>query len=144
VSATRPIQEAFYGVLSADATLAALSLTEGVTTVSVLNDALPGQSYPYVMLSRATETPRHVMGGPSTGLGWKNIIRVHVYSRYDGDRECLRIWERCVALLNFATLTVTGFGSVHSEVESMRVLVEDIEKVETRHLVGEFNVTVQQ
>jgi hypothetical protein len=131
-------------VLSADTTLAGLSLTADVTSVAVFNDTIEGESYPHVLISRATETPKHVMGGKSTGLGWKNIIRLHVYSRYQGDREALLIWNRIVALLNFQALTVSGFNSVHCEVESMRVLIEDVEKVETRHLVGEFNVTVQQ
>ncbi len=133
-----------YGVLSADTTLAGLSLSENTPTVEVFNDVPEGQGYPHVLIARATEIPRHVMGGPNTGLGWKNIIRVHVYSRYQGDREALRIWERIVALLNFQMLVVAGFSSVLCKVESMRVLIEDVEKVETRHLVGEFNVTVQQ
>jgi hypothetical protein len=144
VSATRVIQDAIYTVLSADSTLAGLSLTANVETVSVFNDVPEGQDYPHVLIARATEVPRHVLGGASSGIGWRNIIRIHVYSRYQGDREALRIWERIVALLNFQALTVSGFTSVLCKVESMRVLIEDVEKVETRHLVGEFNVTVQQ
>jgi hypothetical protein len=103
-----------------------------------------GKAYPHVLLSRATEMPRHVLGGAGTGLGWKNIIRSHVYSRYQGDIECLQIWERLVALSNYQTLTVAGYSSVLVSVESMRVLIESVEKIETRHLVGEWNVTVQQ
>lgn len=144
MSATRVIQNAIATLLVADATLAALSLTQDVTTVEVFNDVPTGQNFPHVLITRATEMPRHVLGGASTGLGWKNIIRVHVFSRYQGDKEALQIWERIVTLLNFQTLTVSGFTSVLCKVESMRVLIEDIEKVETRHLVGELDVTVQQ
>jgi hypothetical protein len=138
VSATRLIQTAIYAVLSADSTLTTLA------SGGVHNDVPEGQDYPHVLIARATELPRHVLGGASSGLGWKNIIRIHVYSRYQGDKEVLEIWERIVALLNFQTLTIAGYTSVLSKVESMRVLIEAIEKIETRHLVGELNVTVQQ
>jgi hypothetical protein len=148
VSATRLIQTAIYAVLAADSTLAGLSSTRDdngvLTTVTVHNDVPEGKAYPHVLIARATEMPRHVLGGASTGLGWKNIIRIHVYSRYAGDIEVLNIWERIVSLLNFQTLTITGYTSVLTKVESMRVLIEAIEKIETRHLVGELNVTVQQ
>jgi hypothetical protein len=138
VSATRVIQTAIYAVLSADATL--LALAEG----GVHNDVPDGQAYPHVLISRATEMPQHALGGPATGLGWRNIIRIHTYSRYQGDREAMLIDERICTLLNFQTLTVTGFASVIVAREQMRLLVEAIEKIETRHLVSEYAVTVQQ
>ncbi len=138
MSATRLIQTAVYAVLSADATLLALA------TGGVHNDVPDGQGYPHVLISRATETPWHTMGGASAGLGWKNIIRIHVYSRYQGDKEALEIHDRIVALLNYQPLTVTGYTTAITEYESMRVMVEDVEKIETRHLVTEFCVRVHQ
>ncbi len=150
MSATRLIQTAFYGVLSVDATLAGLSLTEVVddpgnfTTVTVYNDIPKDATYPHVLISRATEMPKHTLGGATTGLGWKNTIRVHTYSRYDGDLEALQIHERMVALLNFQHLTIPGFPQVAVEYEQGRMLVEDIDKIETRHWVDEFSVVVHQ
>jgi hypothetical protein len=144
VSATAAIQTAIYGVLSADATLAGLSLTDETPTVGVFNDVPEGQGYPHVLISKAVETPWHSFGGPTTGLGWKNIIRIHTYSRYQGDKEALGIHGRIVALLNFQPLTVSGYNGSIVEYESLRVFVEDIEKIETRHLVGEFCVMVKQ
>ncbi len=138
MSATRLIQTAIYAVLSADSTL--LSLATG----GIHNDVPDGQVYPHVLISKASETPWHTMGGASTGIGWKNIIRTHTYSRYAGDLEGLNIHERIVALLNYQTLTVTGYGTVIVEYESGRVMVEDIDKVETRHIVGEFCVRVHE
>lgn len=136
MSATRLIQTAIYGVLNGDATLLALA------TGGVHNDIPDGQGYPHVLISRATETPWHTLGGASSGIGWKNIIRIHVYSRYAGDTEAMQIHERIVALLNFQPLTVAGYSSAIVDYEQMRLLVEDIEKIETRHLVGEFCVRV--
>jgi hypothetical protein len=143
VSATRVIQEAIYSVLSADSTLAGLSLTEDTDEVTVYNDVPEGAKYPHVLLTKASETPWHTLGGPSAGIGWKNIIRTHVRSRYQGDREAMRIHERIVALLNFSALSVSGFSSVTVECEGHKVLVQDIDKIETRNLVGEFCVMVR-
>ena len=84
------------------------------------------------------------MGGVSAGTGWEDIIRIHVYSRYQGDIEAMQIDERITALLNFQTLTVTGYSSVLVEREEMRLMVEDIDKIETRHLVSEYRVWVHQ
>ncbi len=144
MSALAAVQTAIYGALSADTTLAGLSLTASTPTVGVFNDVPDGQGYPHVLVSRPTETPKHTFGGPTRGLGWKDIIRIHVYSRYQGDKEALDIHTRIVALLNFQPLTVAGYSEVSVECESGRVLVEAIEKLETRHVIGEFCVTVKQ
>ncbi len=136
MSATRAIQTAVYGVLSADATLMTLA------TGGVHNDVPDGQAYPHILISRATERPWHTFGGASTGLGWKDLVRVHIYSRYQGDKEALEILERVVTLLNFQALSVSGYTSALVEYEQGRVLVEAIEKIETRHIVGEFSVMV--
>jgi hypothetical protein len=136
MSATRAIQTAVYGVLNGDATLQTLAAG------GVHNDVPDGEVYPHVLISRATETPWHRFGGRTTGLGWKNTIRIHVYSRYQGDKEGLEILERVVSLLNFADLAVSGYSGAVVEYEQGRVLVEAIEKIETHHIVGEFSVKV--
>lgn len=142
--AVEAVQNALYGVLSADATLAALSLTADNPTVTVTNDAVEGQNYPYVEISRPTQTPMHTLGGPSTGLGWNVIARVHSYSRHQGDREAARINGRVIALTNFQSIAVSGFSSATWDVISDRILVEDKEKVETRHGVVEIRVRARQ
>ncbi len=147
MSAIGAIQTAVYGVLSADATIATLSLTKdprtnALTTVSVYNDIPDGATYPHVLISRATERPWHTFGGPTTGIGWKDVIRIHIYSRYQGDEESTNILERAVALLNFQTLSVSGYTSALVEYSQGRMLIEAIDKLETRHVVGEFSVMV--
>jgi len=147
VSATALIQTAINAVLAADATLPTLSMTYrdgSLTTVTVHNDIPENATYPVVLISRASETPRHTFGTATTGLGWKNIIRIHIYSRYQGDSEAMQIHGRIVSLLNFQPLTVTGYGQVSVEYEQMRLMVESVEKIETRHLVGEYCVMVHQ
>lgn len=142
MSAIRLAQNAIVTVLAADATLAALSLTQDTTTVEVFNDIPTGQLYPHVLVSRASAVPWHTMG--SSGTGWNCVIRTHVYSRYQGDKEALQIHERIVTLLDYQTLTIAGYNTVICHLDREQVMVEDIEKVETRHVVGEFRVRVHQ
>jgi hypothetical protein len=136
-SAIRLIQEALVTVLVADTTL--MDLVD-----DVVNDVVDGQAYPYVQVSHAHEKPWHTFGGRTTGIGWQVIVRLHIYSRYEGDDQALRILERMVTVLNFATLTVTGYTSVCCEYLTGRVLVQDVDKIETRHIPAEFKVTVHQ
>lgn len=138
MSATAAIQTAIYAVLSADATLT------GLATGGIHNDVPDGEIYPHVLISKAVETAWNTFGPATSGLGYKNIIRIHIYSRYQGDSEALAILGRIVALLNFQPLTVSGYTSALVEYESNRVFVEDIEKIETRRLTSEFCVRVKQ
>lgn len=143
-SAVTAVQTAIFSTLSADATLAGLSLTDETPTVFVYNDVPDGGGFPHVLITKATETPWHTFGGANTGRGWKVIARVHTYSRYQGDREALAIHDRIEELLNFQPITVMGFASATWELEQTRTLVEDVEKLETRHVVDEYCVLVQQ
>ncbi len=138
MSAIKAVQTALYGTLSADATY--LALVAG----GVHNDVPEGVSYPHSVISQPTETPWHTLGGPSTGLGWNVLARVHTYSRYQGDLEALNIHNRIVTLLNFASVAVTGFTYAMWEYEQGRLMVEATEKMETRHMVTEFRVMVRQ
>jgi len=138
VSAIRVVQTAIYAVLVADSTLAALA------TGGIHNDVPDGQAYPHVLISRASVVPWHTCGGASSGIGWNTIIRLHIYSRYQGETEALQISEQIAALLNFQALTVTGYPTALVALESSRVMVEAIEKIETRHLVDEYRVRVHQ
>lgn len=141
-SSMRLIQTALATLLAADGTLMAL-------VTDVVND-VPARSgpnaleYPYIWISHAVETPWHTMGTATTGIGWNVVVRLHIYSRYQGDKEALDILERLVTLLNFQSVTVTGYATVFCEYETGRVLVEDIDKIETRHIPAEFRLRVHQ
>lgn len=141
-SAMRLIQEALATLLAADATLMAL-VTDVVNDVPAPSgpDAL---QYPYVLISNASELPWHTMGTATTGIGWHVVVRLHIYSRYQGDKEALTILERLVTLLNFQSLTVAGYGTMICEYQAGRVLVEDREKIEVRHIPAEFKFWAHQ
>lgn len=136
-SAIRLIQAAVYALLNGDATL--LGLVEGV-----FNDVPDSTAYPHVLIGNAHETPWDTFGTATTGRGKRVLLRVHIYSQYQGDLEALQILDRVVMLLDNQTLTVTGYGTVLTTYHQGRVLIEDVEKVETRHIPAEFLVWVHQ
>lgn len=145
-SAIRAVGEAFAAILVADATLAAMLAPDvGAPTEPAIFDDIPdGNSYPLIVIGNGIETPWHTFGGPDAGIGWKVVQRVHIYSRYQGETEALRILERVIVLLNFRTITVTGFSSAACKYERARVLTEDAHRIETRHVPADFVVLVQQ
>jgi hypothetical protein len=131
------IQTAMYGVLSADTTLMGLT--------AVLNDAESNQPYPYVLMSHAHERTWHTFGGADEGIGWNTIVRLHIYSQYQGDLEALTILDRLVDLLNFQTFTITGYGTAWCEYEMGRVLLEtNPDKIQIRHIPAEFRWYLHQ
>jgi hypothetical protein len=129
------IQTAFYSTLNGDATLAAM-------VTGVFNDVPDGQVYPFVQLGTATQRPWHTFGGPTVGLGWNTTVTVHVWSRFQGDSEALAILNRVMTLLNYVALSVTGYTTVMCELDQARVLVEQVDKIETRHIPAVFRVRV--
>jgi hypothetical protein len=135
VAAISAIQTSIYSALSGDSTLGAL-------VTGVFNDVPEGQVYPFVQIGTATQRPWHTMGGPTTGLGWNTTVTVHVWSRFQGDAEALSILNRVITLLNFAALSVTGYTTVLCELDQARVLVEQVDKIETRHIPAVFRVRV--
>lgn len=145
MSALYAVHAAIYSTLSADATLAGLSLTEGTDTVAVVNAEAPGSKFPYVFISKPIETPWNVLGGSSAGIGFKVMARTHIYSRYAGDKEADLIHARIVALLNKWNdgPAVSGFETAIWEYEQGKLLIEPKDKIETRHLIGEFKVLVR-
>lgn len=133
MSALRSIQAAIYARLSGDATLTALAAVTG--------DIGATRTYPFVLVGDGIEKPWH---GFSTN-GYSDLVRTHIYSNYQGDSQALTILARITALLDYTSLTVTGFGSVLCEYEQARVLREtDADRIEIRHIPAEFRVRVRQ
>lgn len=144
-----PVQDvmaALIAVLAGDATLVALA------TGGIHNDAPDDVEYPHLVVSFVAPRPWHTLGGAAKGLGWQFLIDVHVFSQHAGEIETLAIAERVVELLNFQSLTVTGFATAFCEHRTgssnafaPRMKVEaNKDKLETRHYPVEFLVTVHQ
>lgn len=141
----KSIQAAFYSTLHGDSTLGGLlaeSILDG--SAAVFGDVPPNQEYPHIHIDTSRMRPWHTMGGATTGLGWNDTVTVHIWSQYEGDLEALNILDRVVTLLNFASLSVTGYNTVLINLEDAPVLVEMINKVEHRHIPAVFRVRVHQ
>lgn len=143
--ATWTIQAALVTLLKADAVLAGLSLTAGTDTVRIYDDVPNNALYPHVIVGAGViTTPAHTFGGPSVGIGWRDIFRIHAMSRYEGKKEAQLIMARIVALLNFQPLAVEGFPQVTMECERVLTLIREIEKISTRDVVADICVQVHQ
>jgi Protein of unknown function (DUF3168) len=138
-SAIRAIEAAIVSALIADSTFT--TRCPG----GVVSFAPPEQVYPYVILFSAHEQTWNTMGGRLVGNGRDVLIRLHVFSRYEGDREALLINERMIELLDHATVTVSGYDTVLIQYLAGRVLVEDdADKRQVRHIPAEFRVRVHE
>jgi hypothetical protein len=138
-SAIRPIQAAIRALVVADSTFT--TRCPG----GFVDDEEEDQTYPFLLMGPATHEKRwNTFGGRTVGNGNDAMIRLHVYSRYEGDREALLILERVVELLDHAALAVSGYGTVICEYQSSRTLVEDRDKLETRHIPVDFRVRVHE
>lgn len=133
-TATTPllgIQSALYRRLNTDTTLRAM-------ITGVFDEVPEGQTYPYVVIGEAWETPRN----SHDGFGREVVTTVHVWSRYRGFAEGLRIAERIVTLVDHQELPVTGHivDSIrHEFIQTLR----DPEP-EIRHVAIRFRVTTEQ
>jgi hypothetical protein len=137
-SALRGVEAAMVALVGADSTFVT-RCPGGISSVEV-----ESQTYPFVLLDKGDEQPWNTLGGATAGHGRSLVVRLHVYSRYKGDREALLILERLVELLDFAALTVTGFPTAMTEYVGCKVLIESRDKLETRHIPAEFLVRVKQ
>lgn len=147
MSALYGAQQAIAAALVADSTLDALlarSILDGVSP-AIFNDVPDQQTYPFIDIGKdSTERPWNTLGGPTVGIGFDDRVVVHIWSRYQGMTEMSSILKEVVRILNFATLSVTGYGTVLCELDHSRLLVEMINKIETRHCPAVFRLRISQ
>lgn len=133
-------------LLSIEAAVRALVIADSTFTAlcpgGIASDEVENQTYPFVLLNDGTERPWNTLGGRTAGIGRDVMLRLHVYSRYKGDKEALSIVTRLVELLDFATLTVGSYTTVIAEYVAAKVLIEDRDKLETRHAPVDFRIRV--
>jgi hypothetical protein len=146
MSALYGVQQAIAAALVADSALTALlnvSVLDG-TSPAIFNDVPNNQPYPFIDIGAdSTERPWNTIGGTSVGIGFDDKVVVHIWSRYQGMTQMSSILKEIVRILNYQPLTVTGFQTVMCELESARLLVVQVNKIETRHCPATFRVRVQ-
>lgn len=128
------VQTALYGVLTGDAELTGLA-------AGGVHDFVPEPApYPYVHLGEAVETPWNTHGG----YGRETAAMLHVWSRYRGFAEALRIAARVIALLDHQPLTVAGHGHISTEYEFMQTITDPDPSGLIRHVPIRFRVRTEQ
>jgi hypothetical protein len=144
-AALKAIKTAVYSTLHGDSTLQGL-LAESILDGSsaVFDDVPENQEYPLILIGGVIGKPWHTFGGASVGKGWDDRLTIHIYSRYQGDKEALEILDRVVALLDYASLSVTGYNTAICRLDERRVLVEQVNKIETYHVHAVFRWMVHQ
>ena len=121
------LQSAIYSRLSSDNTLTS---TLGA---AVVDEALQGQSYPFVALGEETTvdfSTKDVDGRDVT-------INIHVWSQYKGSKQTKDIIDRLHTLLHDYSLSVSGHNLINLRFEFSDIM-RDPDGI-TRHGVMRFN-----
>lgn len=127
------VQSALYARLTGDATLT--GLIEGVY------DYVPETAeYPFVVIGEAIETPDNRHGG----YGRETVVTLHVWSRYQGYAQALRIGARVTALLDHQPLTIEGLAHIATRFEFSQTLTDPEPPGDIRHLVLRYRVVTEQ
>lgn len=135
-SALAPVHAALYGVLSADATLAALC------PGGVWDHVPQNEAFPYIRIGQLRAEPNDTFG-----LQFRDVVvSVHVFSTYAGLKEAYDINARVIALLRHTPLTVAGWTHLATllEAETADEPIPLDESVMLQHVDAEFRVQVQE
>lgn len=131
-SAVLPVQDAVLAALTADSTL--MALIQGV-----YDWVKEDQAYPYIVIGEAVETPDNT----HDSHGSNTVITLHVWSKYRGYRQALRIAARVRALLEHRPLTVTGHRHVATYYVSQQTITDPEAPGDIRHVPISFRVLTQ-
>ncbi|MER7963607.1 DUF3168 domain-containing protein [Streptomyces ardesiacus] len=128
-----PVQTAIYGRLKNDAALSGM--------ISGVYDYVPEEAaYPFVVIGEALETPDNRHGG----FGRETVVTLHVWSRYQGYAQVLRIGARVTALLDHQPLTLPGLDWIATRFEFSQTLTDPEPPGDIRHLVLRYRVVTEQ
>lgn len=116
------VLSAMVAALKADGTLGAIltSVPSGFGTgkaVYAANAVPPGATFPYVTVGAPTEIPFNNFGA---GAGGSNLtIQVKAFSTKSADDQLYSIGSAITAVLDAATLTVSGYATAECELDSV-------------------------
>ncbi|MFF7365816.1 DUF3168 domain-containing protein [Streptomyces sp. NPDC008125] len=128
-----PVQGALVAALRGDTGLSAL--------INGVYDFTPEDvPYPFLVVGEAVETPDNRHGG----FGRQTVATLHVWSRYRGYAEVLRIGARVTDLLDHQPLAIPGLDWIATRFEFSQTLTDPEPPGDIRHLVLRFRIVTEQ
>ncbi|PWJ07982.1 DUF3168 domain-containing protein [Streptomyces sp. NWU49] len=128
-----PVQAAVYARLTGDAQL--MALIRGV-----FDFVLEPDSYPYVVIGEAIETPDNRHGG----FGRQTVITLHVWTQAEGHGPGLQIAERVTELLDHQPLNVEPLKHIVTRFEFSQALTDPEPPGNIRHVVLRYRIVTEQ
>lgn len=127
------VQTAVYARLKNDGTLTGM--------ISGVYDYVPEKAaYPFVVIGEALETPDNRHGG----FGRQTVVTLHVWSRYQGYAQVLRIGARVTELLDHQPLALPGLDWIATRFEFSQTLTDPEPPGDIRHLVLRYRIVTEQ
>lgn len=124
------IQKAIYAKLTGDSTLMAL-------ITGVLDYIPSNQAFPYVTINDVSVTKQNTFGLK----GKDYVVGIQIWSDYQGNAQSMGIFDRIDELLDYQTLTATGWTQiVHCRFEDFDTLIDKVRDKEVRRLVARYRV----
>jgi len=126
------LQAALYTALKNASPLIALARIYDAVPDAVSSADAPDNEFPYVQIGEMDSIPDDVSDSSAAGDdGETENITLHVWSRYNGQREVKQVMQQIKALLHGTSLTVTDRASAQVYVRSRRNFLDPDGK--TRH-----------
>ena len=104
----------------------------------VWDDVPDSQAYPYVQMGDPMQTPEDVFGNQGRVV----VVTLHVWSRYQGQKETSAVLKRIAELLDRHQLAVTGAVVVRCTVESENIMRDPDGR--TRHGVATYRIEASE
>lgn len=127
------IQGAIMELLHSNGTLSGM--------VDSIYDYLPEKApYPFVVIGEAVDTPDNAHDRFSR----QTVVTLHVWSKYRGYAQALRIAEQLVAILDHRPLNIRLLTHVVTRYEFSQTLTDPEPPGDIRHVVLRFRVITEQ
>jgi len=127
----KKIQQAIYTKLTSDTQLMAI--------ITGLYDDVPTNiNTPYIVMGDVLETNFNTFDKS----GRNTLFTLHIWSEYDGFAQCYDILERVNQLLDYQSLSVTGYNTVYCRFDTAQTLRDN--DGYSFQLIAQYRIMVQE
>lgn len=96
------------------------------------------EDFPYIVIADGTENPENTFNKK----GKEVTFRIHIWSRYNGFRECYKIEEEIKKELDFTDISINDYDLIYIKQEDSNS-IKDPDGV-TRQLVLNYRIIVRE